>query len=134
MLTALHTYEDVFSEMAFDVLPQCQKWDHAMELEHKPSPGFRKVYLMTLIEQNEMDTFLEEALATSCIRQSKSPLGALVFFIKKKDGKLCFVQDCHTVRGHLSVSLLPLSSPTLPFVHMYFPHTSSPFTGTTLKG
>jgi hypothetical protein len=41
----------------------------------------------------EMDTFLEEALATGHIRQSKSPLGAPVFFIKKKDGKLCFVQD-----------------------------------------
>jgi hypothetical protein len=40
-----------------------------------------------------MDTFLEEALATGCIRQSKSPLGVPVFFIKKKDGKLCFVQD-----------------------------------------
>jgi hypothetical protein len=38
-----------------------------------------------------MDTFLEEVLATGCIRQSKSPLGAMVFFIKKKDGKLCFV-------------------------------------------
>jgi hypothetical protein len=45
------------------------------------------------MEQMEMDTFLEEALATGRIRQSKSPLGALVFFIKKKDGKLCFVQD-----------------------------------------
>jgi hypothetical protein len=41
----------------------------------------------------EMDTFLEEALATGHIRQSKLPLGALVFFIKKKDGKLRFVQD-----------------------------------------
>jgi hypothetical protein len=48
---------------------------------------------MTLIEQTEMDAFLEEALATGRIRQSKSPLGAPVFFIKKKDGKLCFVQD-----------------------------------------
>jgi hypothetical protein len=48
---------------------------------------------MTLTEQMEMDTFLEEALATGCIRQSKLPLGAPVFFIKKKDGKLCFVQD-----------------------------------------
>jgi hypothetical protein len=48
---------------------------------------------MTLTEQTEMDAFLEEALATGCIRQSKSPLGAPVFFIKKKDGKLCFVQD-----------------------------------------
>jgi hypothetical protein len=48
---------------------------------------------MTLTEQTEMDAFLEEALATRHIRQSKSPLGALVFFIKKKDGKLRFVQD-----------------------------------------
>jgi hypothetical protein len=31
--------------------------------------------------------------ATGRIRQSKSPLRALVFFIKKKDGKLCFIQD-----------------------------------------
>jgi hypothetical protein len=40
-----------------------------------------------------MDTFLEEALATGRIRQSKLPLRALVFFIKKKDRKLCFIQD-----------------------------------------
>jgi hypothetical protein len=48
---------------------------------------------MTLTEQTEMDAFLEEALATGRIRQSKSPLGAPVFFIKKKHGKLCFIQD-----------------------------------------
>jgi hypothetical protein len=48
---------------------------------------------MTLTEQTEMDTFLEEALATGHIRQSKSPLGAPVFFIMKKDGRLPFVQD-----------------------------------------
>jgi hypothetical protein len=48
---------------------------------------------MTLTEQTEMDTFLEEALATGHIRQSKSPLRALGFFIKKKDGKLRFIQD-----------------------------------------
>jgi hypothetical protein len=48
---------------------------------------------MTLTEQTEMDAFLEEALATGHIRQSKSPLRALVFFIKKKDGKLRFIQD-----------------------------------------
>jgi hypothetical protein len=90
---SLHTYADVFSETAFDSLPERRKWDHAIKLEREPSPGFRKVYPMTLTEQTEMDMFLEEALATGCIRQSKSPLGALVFFIKKKDGKLHFVQD-----------------------------------------
>jgi hypothetical protein len=93
VLTSLHTYADVFSETAFDSLLECHKWDHTIELEHEPSPVFCKVYPMTLAEQMEMDTFLEEALATGRIRQSKSPLGAPVFFIKKKDGKLCFIQD-----------------------------------------
>jgi hypothetical protein len=91
--TSLHTYADVFSKTAFESLPECHKWDHAIELEHEPSPRFHKVSPMTLTEQMEMDTFLEEALATGCIRQSKSPLGAPVFFIKKKDRKLRFIQD-----------------------------------------
>jgi hypothetical protein len=91
--TALHFYDNVFSKTAFNTLPLHQKWDHTIELECKPSPGFQKVYPMTLTKQTEMDAFLEEALATGCIRQSKSLLGAPVFFIKKKDGKLCFVQD-----------------------------------------
>ena len=48
---------------------------------------------MTREEQGKLDVFLEEALRTGRIRQSKSPMGAPVFFIKKKDGKLRFVQD-----------------------------------------
>jgi hypothetical protein len=74
--TSLHTYADIFSKTAFDSLPERCKWDHTIELECKPSPRFRKVYPMTLTEQTEMDAFLEEALATGCIRQSKSPLRA----------------------------------------------------------
>jgi hypothetical protein len=61
---SLHAYADIFSETAFDSLPECCKWDHAIELECEPSPGFCKVYLMTLTEQTEMNIFLEEALAT----------------------------------------------------------------------
>jgi hypothetical protein len=56
----LHEYADVFSETAFDSLPECHKWDHPIELEREPPPGFRKVYPMTLTEQTEMDAFLEE--------------------------------------------------------------------------
>jgi hypothetical protein len=108
MPTALHTYADVFSKTAFDTLPQhqkCDSWDGC-----KPSPGFRKVYLMTLTEQKEMDAFLEEALATGHIRQSKSPLGVPVIFVKKKDGKLCFMQDYHALNAitHKNHYLLPL--------------------------
>jgi hypothetical protein len=106
--TALHTYADIFSKTAFDSLPERSKWDHAIELEHEPSPGFCKVYLMTLTEQMEMDAFLEEALATGHIRQSKSPLGALVFFIKKKDGKLHFVQDYRALNAITRKNRYPL--------------------------
>jgi hypothetical protein len=108
MPTSLHTYADVFSKTAFDSLPERRKWDHAIELEREPSPRFCKVYLMTLAEQTEMDAFLEGALATGRIRQSKSPLGAPVFFIKKKDGKLCFIQDYRALNAITRKNWYPL--------------------------
>jgi hypothetical protein len=55
-----------------------------------------------------MDAFLEEALATGRIRQSKSPLRAPVFFIKKKDGKLRFVQDYRALNAITSKNRYPL--------------------------
>ena len=48
---------------------------------------------MSANEQEELQRFLEENLAKGYIRPSKSPLSSPVFFIKKKDGKLRFVQD-----------------------------------------
>jgi hypothetical protein len=45
---SLHTYANVFSETAFDSLPEHHKWDHAIELECKPSPGFHKVHPIQL--------------------------------------------------------------------------------------
>jgi hypothetical protein len=63
---------------------------------------------MTLTEQMEMDVFLEEALATRRIRQAKSPLGALVFFIKKKDGKLRFIQDYRALNAITRKNWYPL--------------------------
>jgi hypothetical protein len=105
---SLHAYADVFSETAFDSLPERHKWDHTIELECEPSPGFHKVYLLTLTEQTEMNTFLEEALATGRIRQSKSPLRAPVFFITRKDGKLRFVQDYRALNAITRKNRYPL--------------------------
>jgi hypothetical protein len=63
---------------------------------------------MTLTEQTEMDAFLEEALATGRIRQSKSALRASVFFIKKKDGKLHLVQDYRALNAITRKNRYPL--------------------------
>jgi hypothetical protein len=107
VLMSLHTYADIFSETAFDSLPECCKWDHTIELEYEPSPRFHKVYPMTLTEQTEIDPFLEEA-ATGHIRQSTAPLGALVFFIKKKYGKFHFVQDYRVLNAITRKNWYPL--------------------------
>jgi hypothetical protein len=108
VLTSLHTYANIFSETAFNSLPEHCKWDHAIELERELSPRFCKVYPMTLTEQTEMDAFLEKALATGHIRQSKSPLGDPIFFIKKKDGKLHFVQDYRALNAITRKNRYPL--------------------------
>jgi hypothetical protein len=110
VLTTLHEYADGFSETAFNSLPEHRKWDHTIQLEPEPSPGFRKVYPMTLTEQTEMGAFLEEALATGRIRQSKSPHRAPVSFIKKKDRKLRFVQDYRALNAITRKNQSPLPS------------------------
>src|SRR5260370_11395234 len=48
---------------------------------------------LSLAEQKELDDFLQENLVNGCIHPSKSPMGAPVFFIKKKDGLLHLIQD-----------------------------------------
>src|SRR3981189_618635 len=58
--SSLHECEPVFSEAGFNHLPKWRKWDHAIELERKPLPGFRKVYPMSPKEQKELDTFLQD--------------------------------------------------------------------------
>lgn len=48
---------------------------------------------MSQPEDEELRRFLDDALAKGYIVSSKSPMVSPVFFVKKKDGKLRFVQD-----------------------------------------
>jgi len=86
-------FESVFAKEDFDVLPEHRQWDHAIELIPGSEPKSSKVYLLSLVEQKKLDSFLEENLHTRRIHPSKSPMAALVFFIKKKDSSLRLVQD-----------------------------------------
>ncbi|KAF7377194.1 hypothetical protein MSAN_00139100 [Mycena sanguinolenta] len=86
-------FGDVFSKESFDSLPEHRSWDHAIELVPDAKPANCKVYPISPLEQKELDAFIEEGLATSRIRPSKSLMASPVFFVKKKDGGLQFVQD-----------------------------------------
>jgi hypothetical protein len=90
----LSAFSSVFEEKEFDKLPPHCPWDHAIELqpgkEHKLNC---KIYPLSREEQDELDKFLDEQLRTGRIRPSKSPMASSFFFVKKKDGRLCPVQD-----------------------------------------
>jgi hypothetical protein len=89
----LHDFEDVFSKTSFDELLVQKPWDHAIELIPDAQNKSCKVYPLSISEQEQLDKFLEENLTSGRIRPSKSLMAAPFFFVKKKDGSLCPVQD-----------------------------------------
>jgi len=101
-------FESVFAKKDFDVLPEHRQWDHAIELISGAEPKSSKVYPLSLVEQKELDSFLEENLCTGRIRPSKSPMAAPVFFIKKKDGSLWLVQDYQALNSMMVKNKYPL--------------------------
>ena len=50
---------------------------------------------MDILKLNELKLQLQELIDTNHIRPSVSPWGALVLFVKKKDGALCLCIDYH---------------------------------------
>ena len=83
----------VFSEEASRQFPEPCIWDHAIKLKLGAPPSIPgKVYQLTQDKQKALLKFVQEQQAKGYIWPSKSPY-AVPFFIKKKDGKLCPVQD-----------------------------------------
>jgi len=97
LLAYVTEFRSVFAKEDFDILPEHCKWDHAIELIPGVEPKSSKVYPLSPLEQAELNAFLEKNLHTGRIRPSKSPIAAPMFFIKKKDGLLCLVQDYHAL-------------------------------------
>ncbi len=92
--THYHSFHDLFSKENFDKLPERKPWDHAIELvPNVKSTLDCKVYPLNQDEQEQLNKFLNENLELGRIRPSKSPFTSPFFFIKKKDGALCPVQD-----------------------------------------
>jgi len=57
-------FRSVFTKEDFDMLPEHHKWDHIIELIPGAEPKSSKVYLLSLLEQEELDAFLEENFHT----------------------------------------------------------------------
>jgi hypothetical protein len=87
-------FKKVFSEVKPEHLPEHKAWDHKIDLKPEtPSEHRSKNYPMSIDEQCKVDKFLKENVRKGYIQLSQSPFAAPVFFVKKKDGKLRFIQD-----------------------------------------
>jgi hypothetical protein len=87
-------HKKVFSEKRSQRLPRHTIWDHAIELLPDAPPTLpTRLIPLNPKEREEMHKFVAEHLGRGTIRPSKSLYAASFFFIKKKDGKLCPVQD-----------------------------------------
>ena len=83
---------DIFTKEYFYKLLDQKQWDHAIELVLDAQNFSTKVYPLALVEQKQLDKFLNENLKSQHIHPSKSPMVSPVFF-KKKNGSLCLVHD-----------------------------------------
>jgi hypothetical protein len=80
-------------EELLENLPPRRQVDHAIEVVSGMAPPAKAPYKMSHEELKELKVQLEELLAKGYIKPSKSPYGAPVFFIHKKDGTLRMCVD-----------------------------------------
>ena len=91
--TQYHDFADVFSKSkANSLLPHCP-YDLKIPLEEGSQPPLGPIYSLSPSELEALHTYLDKNLVTGTIQPSKSPFGAPILFVKKKDGSLCLCID-----------------------------------------
>jgi len=110
-----HKFADVFSKTKAEILPPHRPYDLKINLEEGAQPPVGPIYSLSASEQEALKEFIEENLNTGFIQPTSSLHGALVLFVKKKDGSLCLCVDFRGL-NHISKKdryLLPLISDLL---------------------
>jgi len=89
VLEWLHKYGNVFSKHKSERMPLQKLYDHAIDfMEGAKLPKPAKVYLLSLVEKNSLDTWIDEELRKGYIHPSTSLIAAPFFFVKKYNGSL----------------------------------------------
>jgi len=81
-------------------IPIWKLYDHAIDfVEGAMLPKPAKVYLLSLVERNSLDIWINEKLRKGYIQLSTSPIVAPFFFVKKHNGSLQPVMDYRALNG-----------------------------------
>jgi len=86
--TAVEKHRDVFPDDLPPGLPPSREVDHKIELVPGSRPTSRPTFRMSAWELAELKKQLEELVKAGFIQPSKSPFGAPILFVKKKDGTM----------------------------------------------
>jgi hypothetical protein len=86
-------FKDVFSKENADILPEHRPYDCPIDLKENAQPPFGPIYNLSQPELKALREYIDENLAKGFIRHSKSPAGAPILFVKKKDGSLRLCVD-----------------------------------------
>ena len=78
----------VFEKTEADKLPPHRDYDIAIELIPGGQLYFGPIYSLTVPELKALKEYIKENLKKHFIRKSRSPAGAPILFVKKKDGTL----------------------------------------------
>jgi hypothetical protein len=89
-------FVDVFEKNKVDQLPEHRPYDCPIDLEEGHSPPFGPIYGLSEPKLQALRDYLTENLTKGFVQHSKSPAGAPILFVKKKDGSL---QLCVDYRG-----------------------------------
>ncbi len=108
MKQVLDEFPDVMFKKLPDVLPPRRWVDHVIEVMLKMAPATKAPYQMSHEELKDFKVQLEELLAKGYIKPSKSPYGALVLFVHKKDGMLRICVDYKSLNKVMVKNWFPL--------------------------
>jgi hypothetical protein len=89
---AFRKYKKVFSDKEAQRLLKHQPWDHKIDLIPRELMGKTLVYQLTPPKKIALKEYIDDGLKRGTLCRSKAP-DACFFFIDKKDGKLCPIQD-----------------------------------------
>ena len=96
-----HNFADIFSKSKASILADHHPYDPKITLKDGALPPLRPIYLLLQEELLTLRKFIDENTATGFIHPSRSPHGAPVLFIQKKDGSL---RVCCDFQGIYQVS------------------------------